>query len=96
MLEREWFSLAELSAMNLPGMPNTARGFQAVAERETWTRPDWEDVRWRQRQIAAESDVRLRAERQVAIVQLISWKSNWYSIITQSKEHSFATQSMFV
>lgn len=49
MLSREFFSPAELAAMNLPWVPNTKQGIQAIADREAWNRPVWQDIRWRER-----------------------------------------------
>ncbi len=44
-----WFTLAELSGMSLPGLPDTRRGIAMQAEREEWTHPDAEGRLWRKR-----------------------------------------------
>ena len=49
MLVREWFNPSELAAMALPGVPNTKRGIQHLADREQWHRDPWHDERWRKR-----------------------------------------------
>lgn len=46
---REWFSLAELEAMALPGMPATRRGIAELAERQGWDHADREGTHWRVR-----------------------------------------------
>lgn len=48
-LAQEWFSASELAAMSLPGIPNTARGINMKAERETWAEPGQKGVWWRER-----------------------------------------------
>lgn len=35
---QEWFTIAELAELALPGLPGTKRGVQDVAERESWAR----------------------------------------------------------
>ncbi|MBW6399528.1 Mu transposase C-terminal domain-containing protein [Roseomonas sp. HJA6] len=45
-----WLTLTELSAMALPGLPDTRRGLAMQAEREEWTHPDAEGRLWRRRQ----------------------------------------------
>ena len=49
MLTREWFSVAELAALALPGLPNTRRDMQAFADRARWQSPANEGHRWRPR-----------------------------------------------
>jgi transposase InsO family protein len=49
-LSREWFSTAELAASALPMLPHTKRGVQEMADRARWSRPEWKDQRWRERQ----------------------------------------------
>lgn len=49
MLEQEWFTLAELAQMALPGVPATRQGMQALAEQREWTAPEREGVTWRKR-----------------------------------------------
>lgn len=49
MLTREWFTVAELAALALPGMPNTKRGMQICADQRGWQKPDEEGKRWRPR-----------------------------------------------
>jgi len=34
---QEWFTVAELAEMSLPGLPTTKRGVQMIAEREDWS-----------------------------------------------------------
>ena len=49
LLSREWFSCAELAAFALPEMPNTKANVIAMAARENWQRPEWENRHWRKR-----------------------------------------------
>ena len=49
MRVEQWFSPAELAAMNLPGMPGTARAIQLWVERDGWLSPDREGQTWRKR-----------------------------------------------
>jgi len=49
MLTREWFSAADLAALQLRSMPGTERGVQLVAADQQWQRAEWEGLRWRQR-----------------------------------------------
>lgn len=49
MSDLPWFTVAELAALDLPGMPDTRRGVAMVAEREAWGRPDAEGHLWRRR-----------------------------------------------
>ncbi len=49
-MRQEWFSAAEIAALALPMTPSTKRGVQEMADRSAWTRPDWKDQRWRDRQ----------------------------------------------
>ncbi|MBR0559527.1 transposase domain-containing protein [Neokomagataea anthophila] len=50
MHEQKWFSPAELAAMNLPGMPATARAIQLRVEHDQWMLPEQEGQTWRKRQ----------------------------------------------
>lgn len=50
MLDREWFSTAELAGLCLPGFPATKRGVQIIAETQRWNRSDYKDKYWRMRQ----------------------------------------------
>ena len=45
-----WFTLAELAALGLPGIPDTRRGLAAQAEREEWGHEAAEGRLWRRRQ----------------------------------------------
>lgn len=47
---REWFTVGELAALALPGLPATAGKIRQQAERERWERPEWAGTHWRQRQ----------------------------------------------
>ena len=49
MLSREWFSLTELAAMELPNMPASPAGMADRAKRCRWLRSEWENLLWRQR-----------------------------------------------
>ncbi len=49
-LAQEWFSVAELVAAQLPGLPNTQRGLSMKADREGWAEPGQKGVWWRDRQ----------------------------------------------
>jgi len=44
-----WFTLAELAALDLPGLPNTRQGLALQAEREEWRHPAAEGRLWRRR-----------------------------------------------
>lgn len=44
-----WFTLAELAALDLPGLPTTRRGLAQQAEREEWGHPAAEGRLWRRR-----------------------------------------------
>lgn len=44
-----WFSAAELAALDLPGMPSTQQGMDALAKREGWANPQAEGRLWRKR-----------------------------------------------
>jgi hypothetical protein len=50
MLDKEWFSAAELAALALPGVPSTKRGVQLLADAERWNRSDYKGKHWRMRQ----------------------------------------------
>jgi putative transposase len=45
-----WFTLAELAALDLPGIPNTRRGLAMQADREEWNHEAAEGRLWRRRQ----------------------------------------------
>ena len=45
-----WFTLAELAALDLPGIPNTRRGLALQAAREEWNHEAAEGRLWRRRQ----------------------------------------------
>ncbi|CAI9120465.1 DNA-binding protein [Brytella acorum] len=45
-----WFTVAELAAMNLPGMPSTKRGMQVRSDEENWRDPENKGKTWRDRQ----------------------------------------------
>ena len=45
-----WFTLAELAALDLPGIPTTRRGLALQAQREEWDHPAAEGRLWRRRQ----------------------------------------------
>ncbi len=45
-----WFTLAELAALDLPGIPNTRRGLAMQADREEWNHEAAEGRLWRPRQ----------------------------------------------
>lgn len=47
---REWLSASEIAGMALPGVPNTERGVQLMAERQAWATPDGEGTTWRRRE----------------------------------------------
>jgi len=49
MLTREWFTVAELAALALPGMPSSRYGMQVFADRREWKKPEDEGRRWRTR-----------------------------------------------
>jgi putative transposase len=44
-----WFTAAELSGLDLPGMPTDKRNINRMAEREGWQHPAAEGRRWRRR-----------------------------------------------
>jgi phage repressor protein C with HTH and peptisase S24 domain len=46
----KWFTLAELAALDLPGIPTTRRGLALQAQREEWGHPAAEGRLWRRRQ----------------------------------------------
>lgn len=45
----QWYSPAELAALQLPGMPTTARAYQMKAKMENWFDPENEGKCWRRR-----------------------------------------------
>ncbi|MCA3288202.1 MAG: Mu transposase C-terminal domain-containing protein [Roseomonas sp.] len=45
-----WFTLAELAALDLPGIPNTRQGLALQAQREEWNHEAAEGRLWRRRQ----------------------------------------------
>lgn len=45
----KWFTLAELAALDLPGIPTTRRGLALQAQREEWGHPAEEGRLWRRR-----------------------------------------------
>jgi phage repressor protein C with HTH and peptisase S24 domain len=45
-----WFTLAELAALDLPGLPTTRQGLALQAQREEWGHPVAEGRLWRRRQ----------------------------------------------
>jgi putative transposase len=49
MLDKEWFSPDELARLTLPGMPETKRGVQMMADAARWARSDYRDKYWRMR-----------------------------------------------
>ena len=44
-----WFTTAELAALDLPGIPETRQGVEAMAKREEWQHPAAEGRLWRRR-----------------------------------------------
>lgn len=48
-LTREWFTLAELAELRLPGLPETERGLRLRADSMGWRQPNGFGTRWRQR-----------------------------------------------
>ena len=46
----KWFTLAELAALDLPGIPTTRQGLARQAQREEWGHPAAEGRLWRRRQ----------------------------------------------
>ncbi len=46
----KWFTLAELAALDLPGIPTTRQGLALQAQREEWGHPAAEGRLWRRRQ----------------------------------------------
>lgn len=48
-IARRWFSLRELAALGLNGMPTTREGMRLLAEREGWNAPGLEGFVWRRR-----------------------------------------------
>ncbi len=49
-LSREWFSAAEIAALQLPAMPTTKANVLAMADRNNWRRADLRGRSWRERQ----------------------------------------------
>lgn len=46
----EWLSAAELAALRIPGLPQTARGVRQLAESLGWNAPERENLIWRNRE----------------------------------------------
>lgn len=46
----EWLNAAELAALHIPGLPQTARGVRLLAEAQGWNTPEREGSIWRNRE----------------------------------------------